>query len=533
MKVLTLLLATLFLLGSPPLARGADPSWETSMGKGLTAMAAGRLNDAEIHFNRALNESEAMGRPTLRLTLSLLRLGDLSVKRGDFDQAKKLLERATEVQRRAPGAHGLLLVPRLERLAELERRRNKKAAAETLLKEALFTTEKSLGPNHPGLVPRLDRLAWLLRERNKADEALPLMERALQLQEGSLGEGRDLLTDRLLDLAKLNQRLKRYVDAETYYQQAFSILESAPPKSPDLLFLTLEQIALIQEKRNRLTKAGATREKLLALLEERKGPIHPDLEPTLERLAEIARITNKAAKRERFLRHWLKVAQSASESTPNPDPAKILRLLFLLSDNLEAQKKKRHAIQTTKRIAAILPSLSGLNRETALVRLAETQIRLGLLFDAEGRLRDALALRVERLGRNHPQATKIRKRRQGLVTQLEQRKAAEAAVLEGEKKKRRRASNQELVKEAQRRLNAMGFNAGVVDGKAGRGTLNAIDDFYRSLGLPGRKGRRLTSKRLKTLLNQLPPLKVAPGRSSQPGKKAAAGKPPAMGDGGQ
>ena len=111
----------------------ADPSQivDVELALGDAYEALDRFDEAQAHFERAMQSAEAFGPENGLVVLALSSAGRCCARRGDLARAERLLERAEAVAEVLVGVDSSLLLPRLE-LARIRRERDATASiAET------------------------------------------------------------------------------------------------------------------------------------------------------------------------------------------------------------------------------------------------------------------------------------------------------------------------------------------------------------------------------------------------------------------
>ena len=126
--------------------------WEARMAAATIAYQQGRYADAENSLQDALTEAEQFGKEDRRMTMTLVKLGDLAAT--------------------------------FSNLASYYRKQGRNSEAESLYKRLLAIWEKVLGPRHPHVAKSLEKYASLLRESRRDAEAAKLEARAKAIRAG-------------------------------------------------------------------------------------------------------------------------------------------------------------------------------------------------------------------------------------------------------------------------------------------------------------------------------------------------------------
>ncbi|MBF0187610.1 MAG: tetratricopeptide repeat protein [Magnetococcales bacterium] len=137
----------------------------------------------------------------------------------------------------------------------------------------------------------------------------------------------------------------------------------------------------------------------------------------------------------------------------------------------------------------------------AFIRILDGMARIrheeGEYARALGDYRFALELLVEERGNEDPAVFSLRERYAAAIARLETPLSEEAL---------RKRTLQGRIKEIQKRLNAMGLEAGPADGMVGKQTLNVLYRHLKQLGLP--MPATIDDKSMDEVLRHLPPVKT-------------------------
>ena len=130
---------------------------------------------------RAVSEKWETYRPDAAAVLSGAAM--VHHKKGRYDQAVALYQRALLIRERELGPDDLILATTLNNLAVLYLECGKYLEAERLCRRSLAIVEKAWGPNHPKVARRLSNLAGIYAALHKDEAAVELYERALAILE--------------------------------------------------------------------------------------------------------------------------------------------------------------------------------------------------------------------------------------------------------------------------------------------------------------------------------------------------------------
>jgi tetratricopeptide (TPR) repeat protein len=288
----------------------ADPETAVAWSNlGLAIYQQGRYPEAEQAFTRALSMQQQLfgeSDPVLAKTLNNLALVQRS--RGLTLHARGTLQRALEIENRAPGVDARLLAATagalgavyfdleqyaaaeklfrqalawlesagdeagraatLTCLARFESGRKNFANAEALLSEALSVRERLLGPDHPKTAETRNHLAQVYSLEAKNAEAEATFRRAIESLERSGGSGSPQLANPLLRYADHLRRQGRYDDADPLYRRSLELLAG---REDDTLPELYSGYAEVLKKTHRKRQSNEYMAKARALQEQRPG----------------------------------------------------------------------------------------------------------------------------------------------------------------------------------------------------------------------------------------------------------------------
>lgn len=187
---------------------------ELDVATGSVYLKAGRYDDAEAAFGRAIAARDEGGRAVL-FANAYANLGGIAAAHGRLAEALERFRRGrdilvAEVGPRHPGtaAATINIGSALAELGDLEGARAEHLAA-------LGVLEENFGPEHPALAPALRMLAWSGLSRRAWAEALPWAERALAIAEREDPRGEStarsltMLSTILLELGRTDDAVAR------------------------------------------------------------------------------------------------------------------------------------------------------------------------------------------------------------------------------------------------------------------------------------------------------------------------------------
>jgi Tfp pilus assembly protein PilF/predicted Ser/Thr protein kinase len=169
---------------SLPLPARASLEFELASQLGTYHLHSGRLDDAERDYRRALALTQATDLKSASLHNNL---GNLLVRRGDFERAAADLGRAVEVYREQLGLYHPLVAAALNNLGELEARRGDWEAARAHYNQARAIFVAALGAEHPNVGVLDNNLGHLAFQSGEHAAAAAHFERALAVFTDAFG----------------------------------------------------------------------------------------------------------------------------------------------------------------------------------------------------------------------------------------------------------------------------------------------------------------------------------------------------------
>lgn len=186
----------------------------------------GKRAEAEAIYRSILKKVEASSGPeSLETADSLNDLGTiLRLYQGDYDEARRLLERAGGIIESRLGANHPDLGVLLNNLASLHAERGQFANAEPIFLRCLEIGERAHGPENPRTATILNNYASLLYGQQAYDRAEPYYRRALAIRRKVFGEEHPETVISLNNLANVLRRAGRNLDeAEGYYKEVLRL----------------------------------------------------------------------------------------------------------------------------------------------------------------------------------------------------------------------------------------------------------------------------------------------------------------------
>ena len=240
----------------------------SSMSKGSTS----RPN--HCFTTRCGSENKCWGQ-TPRCSFHARTPGEALWKKGKYERAKPLYQRALHIRELANGAEHTEIAHLLNDLAILSVEQGQHEQAETLYHRALSMWERTLGANHPNTAMAFNNLADLYIQQGKYEQAEPLCEQALRICKQALGAEHPEVAYPLGHLAVLYTVQGKYEQAEPLFQRALTLREQHFGQHHPEIAQTLHDLALFCQKQGDLSEAISLSERAHAIRTQSLGDAHP------------------------------------------------------------------------------------------------------------------------------------------------------------------------------------------------------------------------------------------------------------------
>jgi tetratricopeptide (TPR) repeat protein len=209
--------------------------WEESNEAGLRAFRAGRYDEAELHFRRAVEEAEQEAPGGAPVAKALNNLAETYRVQRKYAGAEAVYRHALAIKQQVLGAEHPDVATGLGNLGGLRYALGDLAGAEKLFKRALAIIEGSLGPDHPEAAKAVSNLAGVFFMQGRAVEAEALYRCALAIREKALGPSDAAVAGTLSNLATVCRAVGKLEEAEAFLARAALIDTGtqAPAVGPD------------------------------------------------------------------------------------------------------------------------------------------------------------------------------------------------------------------------------------------------------------------------------------------------------------
>jgi CHAT domain-containing protein len=354
----------------------------------------------ELRKKLAVQES-ALGPEHQEVAKTLVKLVDIYVDQGRYEQAEPLCKRLLAMVEKALGPDHPVVGTFLHRLAQLYVAQGLFAQAEPPLKRALALHEKALGPDHPNVATSLNNLAVLYHNQGLYAQAEPLLKRSLTLHEKAFGAEHSAVAMSLNNLASSYEHQGLYAQAEPLYQRALVMREKALGLDHPDVAMSLNNLAVLYLKQGLYALTEPLLKRALVIIEKALGAEHPAVATALNNLASSYENQGLYAQAEPLYQRGLAIREKAL-GAEHPDVATSLNSLALLYDE---QGFYAQAEPLLKRALALNEKALGPDHPNVALSLNNLAMRYagqGLYDQVEPLHQRALAIREKVLGAEHP-----------------------------------------------------------------------------------------------------------------------------------
>jgi tetratricopeptide (TPR) repeat protein len=223
-------------------------------------------NDPQLNALTKCMQEETKG-PT-----GWLRLGQLMITLGHFDQAEELyeilLQQTTNEDEKAHLFH---------QLGRIKNDQGKYAEAIECYEKSLEINQKTLPANHPYLATSYNNIGQVYYNMGEYSKALSYYEKALKIRQKTLPANHPLLTTSYNNIGAVYDNMGEYSKALSYYEKALEIRQKTLPANHPLLATSYNNIGAVYKNMGEYSKALSYYEKDLEISQKSLPANHPDL----------------------------------------------------------------------------------------------------------------------------------------------------------------------------------------------------------------------------------------------------------------
>jgi tetratricopeptide (TPR) repeat protein len=281
-------LSVVLFLTSPTPAFAVEDFYSATQA-GVAAMDAGKFDDAEKQFQKALLLSGS-GPKYGDYSTGLINLGDLNARRKQPSQAENYYREALRNYQKAFGETCLECATVNESLGDMYRKSGKFASAIPFLEKAKFIREQK-AKDHPDLANTLASLAECKSKTGKKEEAVSLMQKAVAIREKAYGRLHGKVIKSRYVLARLYDELGKtdmaIASFEKLVEDSGNDEQAACP--------AMERLAVLYSAIDKPAKAEKMFKRVLPLREQRPGKNSADLKNCVKLYCEFLQKQNRVA----------------------------------------------------------------------------------------------------------------------------------------------------------------------------------------------------------------------------------------------
>lgn len=271
--------------------------------------------------------------------------------------------------------------------------------AASIEERALSLLTIELGSQHIQVAVATHTLASIYDKLGRFQPAEQLYLRAIQLFEENLGRDHLQVADFHNNVGGFYAYTKQPAKAEPHYQQALKIQEAKlDPRDPKL-GQAFSNLGRYYQDSGQLDKASPLLERGLRIWEESLGRDHRALLPVLIALAAVRLSQGQDDRARKLLERAMGTATAHGERHAQ---VKILSLQARIEKKDGDLLRTCERLETAIRIYKQLPDAEDLEVANLLHLLSSARIAARQFVVAESAAKEALRLREQRLGRNHP-----------------------------------------------------------------------------------------------------------------------------------
>ncbi len=229
--------------------KSQDAVWEREYGRARRFESGRMFEEAERHYERALDAGRAFAIGDQRVLQTRLALADLYIVQGRIDDAERQFVEVIRRQRAAYGENNEAIADSLNRLGVLLADDGRASEALSLFEESLRLRARIYGPEAPPTVATMQNLASAYREVGRYAEAEKLYMLALTAYEGMGEEFLGVASVTQNNLAVLYRSMGRGNEAESMHLHAIALsIEVNGPRNPNVAIFSRDFANLLAEQ---------------------------------------------------------------------------------------------------------------------------------------------------------------------------------------------------------------------------------------------------------------------------------------------
>lgn len=331
-------------------------------------------------------------------------LGVLLRSLGDMAGSERELRRALEIDRPRPEAAGVAVAADLHELGATLMERGRYEDGERLFRDALAMRRAALGSVHEDVAKSLSGIAEARSRQGHPRDAVPLYAEALQINGQRLPAGHPQIARSHQNVGVVLSDIGDYDAAARHFETALSGYRTVYGERHPSIAIVINNLANLRLRQGDYETAERLFRETAEMRQSIYGEDHPATIRAFNNLATTLFRRGKLEESERMFR--LLVARRSRSAEPGD--REMATYQTNLAEVLRSLKRLEEAEQLARLAMAALSAASepGVGLASAQVTLARILADRGRAVEGEALLREALAIRVERLGAQHPETKK-------------------------------------------------------------------------------------------------------------------------------
>jgi tetratricopeptide (TPR) repeat protein len=328
-------------------------------------------------------------------------IGRTYVDLGLYPEARKQLERALDLRRRALGAENPLTLRTMSRLGRIAELQGKYPEAEALLSQTLKIRRRVLGSDHPDTLYSMNQLANVYYRRGKYAQAEALQSQTLEIQRRVLGSEHPETLSSMNSLALVYFYQDKYAQAEALHSQTLEIKRRVlGPEHPSTLG-TMNNLALDYNGQGNYPQAAALFSQTVEIERRVLGPEHPNTLSSMTSLAVVYREQGKYAQAEALQSQTLEI-QRRVLGPEHPETLSSMNNLALVYKNEGKYAQAEPLYSQTLEIKRRVLGPEHLSTLGTMNNLGNVYFMQGKYAQAEALFNRTLEIKRRALGPDHP-----------------------------------------------------------------------------------------------------------------------------------
>jgi eukaryotic-like serine/threonine-protein kinase len=303
-------------------------------------------------------------------------------RKGGFDEARRLLEEAVEIEGRTRGTNSPDYAIALHNLGSALIDRGDLFGAEKKLREALGVRRAIFGAGHPDVAMSLNNLGYVLLEQGDWRAAEPILKESLEINLQRLGTGHPRLAGPMNNWARVLQAKGDYKHAEEYYNRVLAIMNQANAASTWPAAQIRANLGLLHFDKGEYAAAGQDARAAMEIRRRLGGDSTPAFAASLIEVAEDVAFAGDPRAAVPLLRSALEIRRKKLSPGHPAIIAAEVRLgetLIAANQSAEAEPLLRQAVASAKGEPFPLPAW----------QIAEADNAYGECLKSLGRTREA------------------------------------------------------------------------------------------------------------------------------------------------